>query len=413
MQLEHLFVNIDQQIANKNYSKALENIEKAEKLLQEKTEIDLPQLAYLYDTKRFSLYELGKKEEALTSCQEAIEKLQTSANWAYLPEYNMVRGTLRACYNMLAWDIQKKAQTEEELQPAIEFINKCFSTIDPIEDKSVLKPFYDTRALVFQKAYALNPDKYQILFFESLEKLEKSQMEITEKILQDALKQEDYLTYKKSNPIEALKQGPKGETWQKAFERYSQLLAIVKPSLEQKEIAEWYEVKIKEKETPERIQAFEQKCNCTIPEELKKLYLDHGAFSIKDSGMSGSIDLYSNKNSSYDMPNIGGLVEIIQMLWGDRPEFEENFSTEEIKFLNENYFIFGHYSINDNAFVHYYFDRKGKFGAILYDQDYFDEAYEDYFQPLLKKSLATMDFNELISSQVDESITQLLEDEAE
>lgn len=211
-------------------------------------------------------------------------------------------------------------------------------------------------------------------------------------------------------------QGKKGETWQEALVRYNQLLAIIKLNLEQKEIAQWYEVKTNEKETLERIEEFEKKCNCTIPEDLKKLYLEHGTFSIKQGGFPGSITLYSNfrKDNPYGtMPNIGGLVEMIQSLWGDRPEFEEYFSTEEINFLNQNYFIFGHYFVDDNAYVHYYFDRQGKFGTIHYDQDYFDEAYEDYFKPLLKDSLASMSLNELISSQIDNAISKLMEAEAE
>ncbi len=199
------------------------------------------------------------------------------------------------------------------------------------------------------------------------------------------------------------------ETWQQALERYNNILEMVKPKISPEEHYRFYKISFKEKETKERIAEFEKKYNCTIPQSLKSLYLGNGTFSVKD-GLWNSINIYSNQENHYSLPNIGGLVEMIDQLWGGRPEFEENFSVEEIGYLNKNYFVFGHYFHDDNVYSHFYFDRDGNFEDVMYDQDDFGSAYDFFFKPLLTKSLANKTFDELISSKIDKVIENLKEE---
>lgn len=198
------------------------------------------------------------------------------------------------------------------------------------------------------------------------------------------------------------------ETWQQALERYNHTLEMVKPKIEP-EYQDFYKICFSKKESKERIMGFEKKYNCIIPQSLKLLYENYGVFSVND-GIWRSITLFSNQESHYSLPNIGGLMEMIDQLWGGRPEFEEFFSAEEIEYLNQNYFVFGHYYHDDNVYSHFYFDREGNFEDVRYDQDDFGSAYDFFFKPLLTKSLANKTFDEVISFHIDKVIESLVEE---
>lgn len=413
---DKLMKKVEKNIHQKEYTQALVLLDQAEIILGE-YEVSMPiQWAYIYDYRRYSLYELGKQDEALKVCREAIKKLNESQNWAYLPEYNVVRGTKRSCANLIAWVIQERAINEIELQEAIDSINLSFATISPIEDRSVFSSFYDTKALVFKKAFQFNPEKYELLFLSSLKDLETYNVAFDDEGLAEDLKSELYLDYIKNNPLEKIKSTKTSEAWQDSLERYKAFLSLIKTqiennlSLQSSKISDYYGVIFNDKEDQQIIKKFEADCDCQIPPALKSLYLQTGTFSVKNRQNWGSFHLYSEKSSDYSMPNIGGMVKMIDSLWGGRPEFGEAFSPEEIKHLNENYFVFGDYFNDDNAYYHFYFDRQGNFGSVFYDQDDFDSAYKDFFKPLLTKSLAGQTLDDLLSEKVDLAIKSLVEE---
>lgn len=151
-----------------------------------------------------------------------------------------------------------------------------------------------------------------------------------------------------------------------------------------------------EPETVESITEWEQELHFTIPAKLKEVLLEKGAFS---SGCP--IDMEERTFQIYPVEECrsmgNGLVAHIDDLWGGRPEFEEAFSEEEIAYFNENYISFADACVNQNTFLHYYFDRSGEFGWICYDQDDFDTASENYFRPLLAASQAKYSFDEIVS----------------
>ncbi len=109
--------------------------------------------AWVFEFKRFALYELGRVPEALQTCTLATKRLAAN-DWPYLKEFNVVRATRRACHNMLAWHGQEQARSLAELAGAIEHIDACFDTVSPIEDEEVLDAFHETRLRVYLKAAA-------------------------------------------------------------------------------------------------------------------------------------------------------------------------------------------------------------------------------------------------------------------
>lgn len=125
------------------------------------------QWAYVYDFKRFALYELGDKNAAVSTCNQAI-KVLSGSDWAYLSEDNVVRATLRACHNMLASELQEKAKSLKDIEAAIKHIESCFDTVSPIEDASVLDDFFQTRITIYLKAQSITNNKSNSVFQEKL-----------------------------------------------------------------------------------------------------------------------------------------------------------------------------------------------------------------------------------------------------
>ena len=156
------------------------------------------QWAHVFDFKRFALFELGNKAGAISTCNQAIEVLSGN-DWAYLEEYNVVRATLRACHNMLAWETQIGATTAKEIEVAIEHIDTCFDTISPIEAKSVLDAFYNTRAQVYLKANRILGNKYQTELFETLIAASARKVDLSDDAnLKKVMQTQAYLNFKKA-----------------------------------------------------------------------------------------------------------------------------------------------------------------------------------------------------------------------
>lgn len=158
-------------------------------------------------------------------------------------------------------------------------------------------------------------------------------------------------------------------------------------------------IKFKEPESDEAIAAWENELGTTVPTQLKLVLMENGAFS---NGCP--LDMEERTFQIYSVEecrNMGnGLIKHIDDLWGGRPEFEDSFSEDEIALLNRDYVAFAEVCVNQNAFLHYYFDASGKFGWLYYDQDDFDSAKESYFRPLLINTQAAYSFDEIVSHMI-------------
>ncbi len=204
---------------------------------------------------------------------------------------------------------------------------------------------------------------------------------------------------------DSLRQGPKGETLQQAFTRYRDFAMASDIDLAE-------EVGFGCADDEVTVDRLEKLIDSPLPADLRAFYLQHGSYSMSESGddwetihLSCADDLVCDLQDDDPLPGLG-VVEFIDWFWGGRPEFAERFSREQIAELNRNYHIFGHCYVHDNRHRYYYFDRAGKMGVIDFNQDAFESACEHDFEPMLQASPAHFDLDGLISSEIDAMIAR-------
>jgi hypothetical protein len=152
---------------------------------------------------------------------------------------------------------------------------------------------------------------------------------------------------------------------------------------------------------PETIAAKEKELGVSLPPDLVKFLLTRGSLKIGQMGAWVTINLFK-------VDSICGIIDCIDKAWGCRPEFEENFTPEQIKYLNKNYFGFGMQYVDDNQHKYYFFDRAEKYDTLYFDQDYGD--YITVLEDMLSPSPAPLSIDALISGEVDCAIEKLMED---
>lgn len=158
-------------------------------------------------------------------------------------------------------------------------------------------------------------------------------------------------------------------------------------------------LKFNRPDSAQAVAAWEKELGMAVPAPLKQALTKKGAFS------SGSpADMEERTFQIYPAEECrrmgNGLIAHIDALWGGRPEFEDFFSQDELISLNRSYAAFAEVCVNQNAFIHYYFDSAGKFGWLYYDQDDFEAAEQSYFRPLLTRSQAAFNFDEIVSHMI-------------
>jgi hypothetical protein len=181
----------------KNYDQALASVKKLRMLIAEDEDAGSIEKAWVYDFQRYALYESGRKEEAFVVCEEAIADIGGDAfEWQYLKEHHVVRRTLRACFNMLAWANMEKATSIREMGAAINYIEQAFYTVAVTEEDSVVDEFRETKARVYLKAMSFDK-RYQARAFNALSVLAKGKYKVTEdkKIIEAALADTDFIAY--------------------------------------------------------------------------------------------------------------------------------------------------------------------------------------------------------------------------
>jgi SMI1 / KNR4 family (SUKH-1) len=172
------------------------------------------------------------------------------------------------------------------------------------------------------------------------------------------------------------------------------------------------------KATDDEIQALENMLGFSLPDDLKVFYKSFGGLLNQGNDESYCFEiqvitelmrhLQSHEHSKL---NSLGLVDMIKFSWGnDRPEFEDELSAEQIKFLNDNYKCFGWYrddTVLESAW-YLYFDTQGSFGQIFYDQDDFEELKADLEQ-LIAQNTATDTLENLISQALEQIRLTMIE----
>ena len=181
----------------------------------------------------------------------------------------------------------------------------------------------------------------------------------------------------------------------------------------QKESNEYYRLKILDDDLPELKKILDVNFANVFPVALEKFYCQFGgiktdfyspeSFSINIPSLKTLMASLNQEGKYYKLVSIG-IIDQIMFSWGnDRWEFDDEISVENRHFLNENYKCFGWYRYDSGleAANYLYFDKKGKFGEILYNQYYFEELRDDILRPMLSESPATEDLEDMLSRIID------------
>lgn len=163
-------------IDSNNYPLALDLLAQAEKQLQDAQCTEMWLWAQVWDHQRYALYEAGQPDASLEVCRKMIAELGKLSLWDYLEEYTPVRAALRNAHNSLAYRCYETAQDLQQVKEGLQHIKTTMKTISPIEEKSVLHPFYETQALLCHKAMQFDP-AYQKDFQKVMEKIDKMKLQ--------------------------------------------------------------------------------------------------------------------------------------------------------------------------------------------------------------------------------------------
>lgn len=404
-QFDKLMERSQEQTQRSKFAESLVTLAEAAKLLESEREASAESWAWIYDGQRYALYELGRFDEAMDVCRKAIEHLEKTTQWAYLAEHSHVRGTLRATHNMLAWILAERAQSYEDCKVAQDHIERCLKAVSPI-DPTNLQEFDETHAMVLLKLceFADDPAPYKTQLHVVLLKMfrqDSHDLANNEK-LQAIIKTDEFQEFMAEDPQSKLTKPPENETVKEAFARYQNALEFAAQINE--DLAEWFAVEEDSSPFPmNKLEEFEKENGMPYPPALKKFAAEYGPFSA-GSEHSVSIMHYWDKEKN---PS-SGLVKYIDGAWGGRPEFEEFCKAEHIEYLNKNYVVFGMRYIDDNCHEYAYFDREGNFGTIFFDQDGF-EYFQRELNPMLKKSTASLTFDQVVSRLITGQIEGLIE----
>jgi predicted DNA-binding WGR domain protein/tetratricopeptide (TPR) repeat protein len=166
-------------VENKDYAQALDILAQAEQQLKDSQYSEMRLWAYVWDHQRYALYEAGKKEESFTVCHHILAEVGKITLWDYLEEHNSIRGALRSAHNSLAYHCYETATDLKGVKEGLEHIKITMKTVSPIEDKTVLNPYYETHARLLHKAMGFDA-AYQKDFDKVMTKITKSKLKDAE-----------------------------------------------------------------------------------------------------------------------------------------------------------------------------------------------------------------------------------------
>ncbi len=156
----HLMQQASFHLEHTEFSEALLLLTQQEEMLRAANCSDWALWAMVWDHQRYALYESGRKDEAYELCERSIATLSKLVLWDYIAAFNPIRHCLRAMHNMLAYRIYEGAEDVNELKVGLDHSNLSFSIYSPIEEKTSLYPFYETKALILDRLSELD-QKYE------------------------------------------------------------------------------------------------------------------------------------------------------------------------------------------------------------------------------------------------------------
>ncbi|NHZ98488.1 DUF2170 family protein [Massilia sp. CCM 8734] len=147
------------------------------------------------------------------------------------------------------------------------------------------------------------------------------------------------------------------------------------------EYPEHFDLAFAAPDTAQEIAALEALLNIRIPDELRSLYQECGAFrhvhydesysqTIALDAVGAVLERLRNPGQRWYSCHAGqGLIDFVYAKWGGRTDLDDILSEATVKVVNDNYTGFGCRYINDDVHDYWYFDRNGMFGNLRFDQD--------------------------------------------
>ncbi|XOK64560.1 WG repeat-containing protein [Paenibacillus elgii] len=365
-----------------------------EELASDSTEVDVEHMSWIYDCKRNALNRLGRVEEALETCREAIAYISPRMLFNYRPK---PRQTLRACHNVLARELMEHAASKEECLTAWEHVKACFKVAEPNEGEALLEHFYDTRALVLLKLSEFDPAE-QAKAFAFLQRMQTlgSPYLRDEPRLAEAINSAEYQAFlKNSQEVDReYVQAPAQETameavtrYHKAYETFSQFNSQV-----EKDFGPILSLSFRE----EMIAKAEEGLGFALPDALRQFMLVpglvHGIYPELVPPMK-----------------IQGMFSLISDVWGVRREFEERLTRKELHWLEVHCQICGLSQMDEHSQEYMYFTPGKGFGTFIYTRDDWDEFEANVLRPLLAQEIPNETFDQMYSRKVTDQIKRMIE----
>ncbi|HFC91320.1 MAG TPA: hypothetical protein ENJ51_00760 [Leucothrix mucor] len=338
--------------------------------------------------------------------QDIIDlSLQMDDEHFYLQEYSTnMRFAVRDAYIFCAL----ASLLAENLAEAQKYTDACFQIkkgdFEYLDD--AFSPYYEPRLLIYLSLFERDVDHYREIFFDTLIEFELERSKHHEPVKQVYLGSEittnqqistyldssDYQQYKSNHPIFKHFKRVTMETFEEALKRYVQVCQYLKLNLE-------HYFTIKNKSPADELTQIEKKQNYTIPVSLRKLLIQHGAFTLIG-------DCYPHSIYLYESADFKGLVDGVIHDWGAKLGFEW-FEADWIEYLNSHYFLFGDTYLDDNTRVYYYFSKEGdKIGRVFFDQDDSD-SYKHFVSLVFNEIDNFCTLDELLSQEIDGAIQSI------
>jgi hypothetical protein len=189
----------------------------------------------------------------------------------------------------------------------------------------------------------------------------------------------------------------------KILDEFAQFLA----RFDDEDLQQEYQIEFSTPDSPDDIARLTQRIGMPVPESHGNLLLTSGVFHHAHFGDTWqTLRLYSAKEM---LDRQCGVVDAIKEIWGGRPELDAALTAEQIAKLNAEYVVFGYRYVDDNVHDYLFFDRRGGFYHLLFDQDDTADA-EDTLRALAGQASASVSLEALLKTQFD-GISKVIEED--
>lgn len=200
-----------------------------------------------------------------------------------------------------------------------------------------------------------------------------------------------------------------------AIAKYNQTNAGIFPDM-----ADYNKLIDLQKASDEGIKLLENLQSTDLPTELESFYKTFGGLVNKDNEESYCFNLPTieeliakiNSNESNKIKSLG-IIDMVNNSWGNgRSELNDgkHLTADQVKFLNENYKCIGWYrddTILESAY-YIYFDKKGAFGEVFYDQDDF-EGFKKELNHLINSNNEQKTLDQILTKALEQTRLTMIE----